>query len=708
MESNSFLNKNILNFQDKKFNEALNFFDQKKYIEAKKALIDLRINKNNIFDINYFLGVIEGILGNSIEACILFKKAIEVKPKFADTYYNLGVTYLKLEDVTNAELNLRTAIELKPNNIKFIIILCNILYKKNSFKECIYYLDEIITIDKNNIEAYFIKGCCLIRLRRFEEAIYNLTLTIDKDENHFRAYNYLGNAYYEKGDFLKASINYGISIAKNINYAEAFHNAALAFIELKQNEAATVSFLRALELDPNLPYLLGSCLHNKLLISNWTYLDEGIEHCKQEILQNKRSARPFEALSLFDDEEIHFMAAKIFANATFPIKESTFQFEKSKSKKIILGYYSADFYNHATSHLIANLFELHDKNKFEIYLFYTGKNPLDSMSVRLAKSCTKFLDLTANSDDEIINISRDLKIDIAIDLKGFTKNERAAIFYQRCAPIQVNYLGFPGTMGVDFIDYIIADKTLIPTSSQKFYSEKIIYLPNSYQVNDSLRAVAKNPFTKKDMLLPEDKFIFCSFNNNYKITQNTFNSWIKILENVPNSVLWILESNAISSSNLVDYACLNGIAEDRIIFAKPIQPEMHLARIKLGDLFLDSNPINAHTTASDALWVGLPILTLVGNSFSGRVAASLLKAIDLPDLITYSREEYETRAIEIANSPLMIQDLKNRLQINKSTTPLFNTKLFTKNIESAYFKIFNRYLSKLQPENIYIDEGNLK
>ena len=708
MDSNTFFNKNILNVQHKKFKEALKFFDEKKYIEAKKLLVDLSLNQSNDFDINYFLGVIEGILGNSIEACILFKKAIEVKPKFADTYYNLGVTYLILEDITNAELNLRRAIALKANDIKFIIILCNILYKKNAFKECINFLDNIITIDINNIEAYFIKGCCLIRLRQFEEAIFNLTLVINKDDNHFRAYNYLGNAYYEKGDFLKASINYGISISKNINYAEAFHNAALAMVELKQNEAATASFLRALELDPNLPYLLGSCLHNKLHISDWTYLDEGINHCKQEILQNKKSVRPFEALSLFDDEEIHFRVAKIFVNATFPNIKSTYQFEKSNSKKIILGYYSADFYNHATSHLIANLFELHDKNNFEVYLLYTGKSPLDSMSVRLAKSCTKFLDLSSNSDEEIISISRNLKIDIAIDLKGYTKNERAIIFHHRCAPIQINYLGFPGTMGSDFIDYIIADKTLIPITSQKFYSEKIIYLPDSYQVNDSLRFASKNSFSKKDMQLPEDKFIFCSFNNNYKITQDTFDSWIKILKNVTNSVLWLLESNKISASNLIEYAYLNGIAKDRIIFAKSIHPEMHLARLKLADLFLDSNPYNAHTTASDALWVGLPIITRIGNSFPGRVAASLLKAVNLSDLITYSKEEYESKAIEIANNPLMMQNIKDRLEINKSICPLFNTKLFTKNIESAYFKIFNLHSNNLLPENIYIGEENLK
>lgn len=708
MEKDSLINKNKSNSQNKKIKRALKLFDDKNYSEAKKILTELNLHYSDNFDINYILGVIEGIQGNSILACSLFNNAIKINPNHADSYYNLGLTYLKLEDYINAELNIHIAANLKPENITFKVTLCGVLYKRNLFKLSISYLDEVIDKDKNNIEAYFLKGCCLIKLRQFEEAIFALNLTIKMDENHFKAYNYLGNALYESGDFLKASISYGISISKNINYAEAFYNSALALFELKQPEAATISFLRALELDSNLPYLLGSCLNNKLNISDWSYLDEGLDHCKQEILIGGKSARPFEALSLFDDEEIHFKATKIYVDATFPKTNISHQFDQKKSNKIVLGYYSSDFYNHATSHLIANLFELHDKEKFEIYLFYIGKNALDSMSQRLANSSCQFIDLSNNSDNEVVNISRKLKIDIAIDLKGYTKNERSMIFHSRCAPIQVNYLGFPGTMGADFIDYIIADKTVIPIPSQIFYSEKIIYLPDSYQVNDSLRSISNNSFTKKDLQLPEDKFIFCSFNNNYKISQNTFDSWIRILKAVDNSILWILESNKVSSKNLTEYAHHNGIKEDRIIFATTMRSDMHLARLKFGDLFLDTIPCNAHTTASDALWAGLPVLTLVGNSFAGRVAASLLKALNLTDLITYTREEYESKAIEIANNSILINNLKERLQFNRSTTPLFNTELFTKNIESAYYKIHERHLNNLHPENIYINEADFE
>ncbi len=708
MEKKPLINKNNSKSQNQKLKRALKFFNDKNYSEAKKILIDLNLHQNDNFDANYILGVIEGVQGNSNLALNLFKNAIKINPNHADTYYNICLTYLKLEDYINAELNIQFAVNLNPENTSFIVTLCGILYKRNIFKLTINYLNDIINKDQNNTEAYLIKGCCLIKLRQFEEAISTFTLIIKMDENHFKAYNYLGNALYESGDFLKASISYGLSISKNINYAEAFYNSALAFSELKQPEAATISFLRALELDSNLPYLLGSCLNNKLNISDWAFLDEGLDHCKQEILIGRKSVRPFEALSLFDDEEIHSKATKIYVDNTFPKEVINYQFNQNNSNKIVLGYYSSDFYNHATSHLIANLFELHDKEKFEIYLFYIGKNALDSMSQRLANSSCQFIDLSNNSDDEVVNLSRELKIDIAVDLKGYTKNERSMIFHSRCAPIQVNYLGFPGTMGANFIDYIIADKTVIPAQSQIYYNEKIIYLPDSYQVNDSLRSISKYPFTKKELELPEDKFIFCSFNNNYKISQNTFDSWIKILKSVDNSIIWILESNKVSSKNLIEYAHYNGIKEDRIIFAKTMQPEMHLARLKFGDLFLDTIPYNAHTTASDALWAGLPVLTLVGNSFAGRVAASLLNAINLTDLITFTREDYESKAIEIANNPLLINDLKERLRINKLTTPLFNTKLFTKNIEAAYYKIHELHLKNLHPENIYINGEDLK
>jgi predicted O-linked N-acetylglucosamine transferase (SPINDLY family) len=306
------------------------------------------------------------------------------------------------------------------------------------------------------------------------------------------------------------------------------------------------------------------------------------------------------------------------------------------------------------------------------------------------------------SDIEIAQSSRDLNIDIAVDLTGFTQDARTGIFSYRPAPIQVNYLGFPGTMGADYIDYIIADKTLIPLDAQSSYTEKVAYLPNSYQANDRKRAIAEKKFTRHQLGLPEDEFVFCCFNNNFKILPVTFASWMRILKAVEGSVLWLLADNPTAKNNLIKEATARGLDSCRLIFAERMPLPEHLARHRQADLFLDTLPYNAHTTCSDALWAGLPVLTLMGSTFPGRVGASLLKAIDLPELITNTQEEYEAMAIELAINPQKLRDIKLKLARNRLTTPLFDTPLFTKNLETIYTKMMERYQADLQPDHITI------
>ena len=300
-------------------------------------------------------------------------------------------------------------------------------------------------------------------------------------------------------------------------------------------------------------------------------------------------------------------------------------------------------------------------------------------------------------------MSREMGIDIAIDLTGFTGLLRTDIFSHRAAPIQVNYLGYPGTIGAEYIDYIIADSIIIPTESQQYYSEKVVYLPNSYQVNDRQRSITDKVFTKDELGLPKDSFVFCCFNNNYKITPNTFDGWVRILKAVKGSVLWLLEDNPIAVLNLRKEAQVRGIDSNRLIFAKKLFPPEHLARCQVADLFLDTLPYNAHTTASDALWAGLPVLTCTGESFASRVAASLLNAIELPELITTTQEQYEATAIELATNPEKFKDIKNKLERNRLTTALFDTPRFTKHIEAAYKQMYERYQDGLPLNNIYIE-----
>jgi predicted O-linked N-acetylglucosamine transferase (SPINDLY family) len=351
---------------------------------------------------------------------------------------------------------------------------------------------------------------------------------------------------------------------------------------------------------------------------------------------------------------------------------------------------------------MAGMFDCHDKSRLDVTAISFGPDDNSEMRQRLKASFEQFIDAGKYSDEKIALHIRETEIDILIDLKGFTQDSRTGIFARRPAPIQVNYLGYPGTMGANYIDYIIADQTVISDEYKKFYSEKIAVLPNSYQANDCKRGISDKAITRFDVGLPSKGFVFCCFNNNYKITPRVFNSWMRILKQIEGSVLWLLEVNASAASNLKKEAVARGVSSERLVFAKRMPLPEHLARHKLADLFLDTLPYNAHTTASDALWVGLPVLTCLGETFAGRVAASLLNAIRLPELITTTLDAYEQMAIGLATHPEKLVAIKRKVTENRLTTPLFDTKLFTKHIEAAYTTMYERHQAGLAPDHIVV------
>jgi predicted O-linked N-acetylglucosamine transferase (SPINDLY family) len=352
--------------------------------------------------------------------------------------------------------------------------------------------------------------------------------------------------------------------------------------------------------------------------------------------------------------------------------------------------------------LLAELFERHDHSKFEILGFSFGPNIVDEVTQRISTAMDRFMDVRSMIDREVAELSRKLEVDIAVDLNGFTTNSRPGILAHRAAPIQINFLAYPGTMGAEYMDYLIADHTLIPQASQCHYSEKIIYLPDSYQVNDSRRSVSAMPCSRIEEGLPETAFVFCCFNNIYKISPEIFDVWMRILGRVEGSVLWLLEDNPQATESLRKRAAQRGIEPQRLVFAKRLPVEQHLARQGLADLVLDTLPYNAHTTASDALWVGLPVLTRIGETFASRVAASLLRAVGLPQLITATESEYEELAVELAHNPQRLHALRLHLQQIRPTAPLFDCASYTRHLESAYTTIYDRYLAGLPPDHIHI------
>ena len=354
--------------------------------------------------------------------------------------------------------------------------------------------------------------------------------------------------------------------------------------------------------------------------------------------------------------------------------------------------------------MIAQLFELHDKTRFEIIGFSFGPHNNDAMRVRLTAAFDQFIDVNALSDLAVAKLSRELAIDIAVDLKGYTQGGRPGIFALRAAPIQISYLGYPGTMAAEFIDYLIADFTLVPEHQRRQYAEKIIYLPNSYQVNDRTRPISEKVFTRTECGLPDAGFVFCCFNNNYKISPQVFASWMRILQQVPGSVLWLFQDNLEAVENLTATAVQQGVGAERLIFAERLPLPEHLARHRLADLFLDTSPCNAHTTASDALWAGLPLVTCLGEAFAGRVAASLLKAVGLPELITTGLVDYEKLAVALALNPEQLVNIRRKLSANRLNKPLFQTESFTRSIETAFMEIYDRYLNGLLPDDIVIKQ----
>jgi predicted O-linked N-acetylglucosamine transferase (SPINDLY family) len=429
-------------------------------------------------------------------------------------------------------------------------------------------------------------------------------------------------------------------------------------------------------------------------------LEQELTTIAKSIMAGKKTSMPLTALLVKDNPALHKIAAETWINCKHaPTQRQPVTLHKY-SDKIRIGYFSADFRQHPVAFLTAELFAQHNRQRFEIIAFSLASEQ-DDITTRLKPHFDQFLDVSTLTDSDIAQLARDKHIDLAVDLGGHTADNRPGIFAQRAAPVQINYLGYAGTLGATYMDYLLADDIVIPPDQRQHYVEKIAYLPNSFFVNDSGRTVADKMFSRAELGLPEQGFVFCCFNNTVKLNPECFTSWMRILQQVPDSVLWLSAADPQAEQNLKNYAADKGIDPVRILFAQRL-PAMadHLARLKQADLFLDTLPYNAHTTASDALWVGLPVLTCMGNAFAGRVAASLLTAIALPELICNDRKAYEASAIELAHNPAKLATIKQKLAKNRLTTPLFNTRQWTTDVESLYEKMLDRHKKGLAPEHL--------
>ena len=436
-------------------------------------------------------------------------------------------------------------------------------------------------------------------------------------------------------------------------------------------------------------------------ICDWTNLETQIVRLVHKIDHAEKVSHPFPMLAATNSPELQRRAAEIYARARYPSNIALPKIAKHRrTDKIRIGYVSNDFRPHPVSRLIEGLIDTHDRDRFDVVGVSLQPEHPSELGQRMKRAFDKFIDVSRMSDQAVVQLMRKLEVDIAIDLMGYTSGNRTNIFAQGAAPVQVNYMGFPGTMGAEYIHYIIADKIIIPVEDAQFFSEKIVQMPVRYRSKpcDS----AQSTQTRAEVGLPGSAFVFCCFNNNYKITPEVFDCWMKILKEAAGSVLWLFEDNTKAASNLRKEAEIRGVHPEQLVFAKRVPPSDHLARQRLADLFLDTLPYNAHATASDALWAGLPVLTRIGETFAGRVAASLLNAIGLTELITSTPQAYVALAIELATKPEKLTTIKRKLATNRLTTSLFDTQMYTRDIEAAYTMMYERYQANLPPDHIYV------
>ena len=638
--------------------------------------------------------------GQALES---YERALALQPAFADAHNNRGAVLRELKRPEEAIASFEQAIAAKPDLTEGHNNLGVALRELERTEEALASYDRALAIKADYAEAHNNRGVALRSLRRLDEALESFERALAANPEYPEALLNRGAALHDGRRLHEALANYERALALKSDYADAYRNHALALQELRRPDEALASYERALALSPGARFLRGICQHARMHACDWTDFEAALAEMTFALERGKAVITPFPALALFDSPRLQKKAAASWAREECrPERKLPPLRRYPLHEKLRVGYFSADFRNHAVSSLAAELFETHDRSNFELTAFALGPDVRDELRARVEPAFDRFLPLFDKSDAQIAGLARSLELDIAVDLGGYTQHARPRIFALRAAPIQVSYLGYLGTMGADFMDYLLADEVLVPREQRRHYAEKIAYLP-SYQANDRRRPVAERVFTRTELGLPAGGFVFCCFNANYKITPETFASWMRILAAVPDSTLLLLADSPAAKLNLRRHAAASGIEPARLVFAGRVPYADYVARYRTVDLFLDTSPYNAGTTASDALWVGLPVLTCAGQSFAARMGASLLTAVGLPELIARDRPEYERLAIALALQPHRLAEIRARLAANRASAALFDTPLLARSLETLYRRMYHRHRLGLLPEHLLLE-----
>jgi predicted O-linked N-acetylglucosamine transferase (SPINDLY family) len=665
--------------------------------------------------------------GRPAEALVSFDRAIALKPDYAAAWSRRAQALRDLGRLADALESVERALSLNPKNIEALNVRGALLSELRRPKEALAAYDQALRLAPDFPDTLNNRALLLKNLRRLEEALASVERALTVHGAMAEAWNNRGIILFDLKRMGEAIASYDRALALQPGYAEALNNRAVAkaglkrfadsladcdqalalkpdfadalynrgnaLSELSRPQEALADYERALEIDPNHPSAFSGLANAALLIGDWQRTATLKERLKDDVLADRSMIQPFVVMGYWDDNELQLKAAQHYVQRSGPGPlPALWRGGRYDHDKIRVAYLSADFHSHVTAALTAEMFERHDRERFQITAMSFGPDDGSAMRARLMKAFDHFHDARQQSDRDVAELLKAMEIDIAVDLGGHTSGARPWVLAHRPCPVQAKYMGYPGTSGTDFIDYLIADRTVVPPDQEKFFSEKVAALPDTLWVTDTARIVPTAP-TRAETGLPETGFVFCCFNHNWKITAPIFDVWMRLLHQVDGSVLWLLEGNAAIGANLRKEAAARGIAPERLIFAGRTTPDQHLARQQVADLFLDTLPYNAHTTASDALWAGLPLVTLPGQSFPARVAASILKAANLPELIVPDLAAYENLALKLARDPAVLKSIREKLT-DKSRMPLFDTARFTRNLEAAYLAMLRQMQEK--------------
>jgi len=662
---------------------------------------------------------------NLAEAESSYRQALRLRPDRPETHHNLAIALQSQGRLEEAAACCQQALRLNPNFAEAHFTLGTALQGQGRLDEAMASYHQALGLNPNFAEAHYNLGKALQSQCRLEEAVACFRRALLLNPNFAEAHTNLGSALQYQGRLEEAVACYRHALRLNPDFTVAHHNLGHALRELGKLDEAVACCRRAAQLEPDNPGVLGQLVYQLQQLCLWQDCGDLAQRVIDAVANDAVRGGDtvvdpflFLALPTSTTADQHRQCARQWVEHLKPVRgpksevrsqdfgHRTSDFGLPTShiapSRITVGYLSADFHEHATAYLIAELIEKHDRERFAAFAYSLGSDDGSPMRRRLVKAFDRFMDLKDASFVAAAQRIQADEVDILVDLKGYTRQARTQIMALRPAPIQVNYLGYPGTMAAPFIDYILVDDFVVPPDQQPFFTEKLVHLPGCYQVNDSQRPIAAHTPPRAECGLPEAGFVFCCFNSTYKITSGVFDVWMRLLKAIPGSVLWLLEDNPVTSANLRREAQARGVMAERLVFAPRLALAEHLARHRLADLFLDTLPYNAHTTASDALWAGCPVLTAAGQTFPSRVAGSLLRTIGLPELITTSLQEYEEMALRLAGGADLLNDLRARLQANRKTSLLFDGGQFARSLEQAFGTMWEIYTSGEEPRSFTV------